>query len=849
MESTCIVEPAENGERELSLREHVMIFLTALYMLGDVFEIRAMGIGGNDRRVDSGYFNCPEKAADAVCRLENVHHPRAIYTGLNPCAPELLARTNNTIKAWVKLTTSDDHIERYRWLFIDLDSIRGVGVSGISATAEEVERTRIVALAIRKHMASLGFHEPIEGDSGNGTYLLYAIDLSNDEASKELVRGILKALSARFTTRRVEVDTKVFNPARIGRVLGTWNRKGADLPERPHRLSKVLCIPDYLEHGHCEPIPRETLEKFVASEGRTKTTVSVPSTVRRETSSSSSVTRRARKYLQKLPPAVSGQNGHDAAFLAAQHLVRGFQLSESEALTQIHEWNLTCQPPWSEAELQHKIKDATTKGTAVELGAHLQTQNAKSTMGHAIEHIDDPHRLARLCIQDFTTSGIRIIQHWRGTFHLWNGVQYTAFSGNEVELRVTGLIKNEFDRVAKNAKEEKDRIAKKVTRSLVQNVIQALKSMCHISEKIEQPAWLGNDVPFDPSNVFATKNCLLDLSAAANGECNHIPPTPQFFSPNGVDYEFDPDAKCDTWREFLRSVWPDDDQSIEALQELFGYCLLPDTSQHKLAMIIGPPRSGKGLISGVLTNVIGLSNVASPTLNALPSQFGLWPLLGKSLAIIGDARLSGRADAVAIVERLLSISGEDRQNVDRKNLAPLIGIRLPVRFLILSNELPNFNDASGAIMSRVLLLKMTQSFEGREDRGLRKRLTAELPGILNWAIEGWGRLNKRGHFVQPEMSQELVDDLSQIASPIGEFIADRCVVGPEYCISIKELYLEWKRWCEEQGRDRPGSKATFGKNLRAALHSIERDRETTGTRERFYRGIALKLVPPTCQFN
>ncbi len=541
---------------------------------------------------------------------------------------------------------------------------------------------------------------------------------------------------------------------------------------------------------------------------------------------------------------MSGHNGHNDTFLAAQHIVRGFELPGSEALTLLQEWNVACQPPWSEAELMHKIEQAATEGTAVEWGVHLQSLNSTSATGKATEHIDDPHRLARSFLQQYTYSGIRILGYWRGSLHLWNGVQYAEVSMSDIRAKIVKHIKREFDSAAKSDAEENDEEAKKVTKNLVLNVVQAVESICHLSGNIDQPAWLGGDAPFDPTKVFAMKNGLLDLSAVANGECNRIPPTPRFFSPNGVDYEYDPDAKCDQWLEFLRSVWPNDDQSIEALREWFAYCLLPDTSQHKLAMIIGPPRSGKGVISDVLTNVIGLLNVASPTLSALPGQFGLWPLLGKSLAIIGDARLSGRVDAVAVVERLLSISGEDRQNVDRKNLAPLIGIRLPVRFLILSNELPNFNDASSAIMSRVLLLKMTKSFEGKEDRGLRKRLTAELPGILNWAIEGWVRLNNRGHFVQPESSQELVDDLSKLASPVGEFITDCCLVGPRYSIPVTELYLAWRAWCAEHGRDRPGSAATFGKNLRAALHSLKRVREKTGQRRWHYNGIALNPVTP-----
>ena len=71
-----------------------------------------------------------------------------------------------------------------------------------------------------------------------------------------------------------------------------------------------------------------------------------------------SVFERARRYLRRCPPAVSGQRGHDATFRAACVLVQGFALSEGEALAVLREWNATCQPPWSEGELRHKVVSA-----------------------------------------------------------------------------------------------------------------------------------------------------------------------------------------------------------------------------------------------------------------------------------------------------------------------------------------------------------------------------------------------------------------------------------------------------------------------------------------------------------
>ena len=79
---------------------------------------------------------------------------------------------------------------------------------------------------------------------------------------------------------------------------------------------------------------------------------------------------RARRYIAKCAPAISGQGGHGATFHVAAVLVHGFALSDQDALTLLKEWNLTCQPPWKERELRHKIASAATAQHA-EARGHL----------------------------------------------------------------------------------------------------------------------------------------------------------------------------------------------------------------------------------------------------------------------------------------------------------------------------------------------------------------------------------------------------------------------------------------------------------------------------------------------
>jgi len=233
--------------------------------------------------------------------------------------------------------------------------------------------------------------------------------------------------------------------------------------------------------------------------------------------------------------------------------------------------------------------------------------------------------------------------------------------------------------------------------------------------------------------------------------------------------------------------------------------------------------------------------VAGPTLSSLAQNFGLAPLIGKPVAIISDARLGGRADVHVVVERLLSITGEDLLSIDRKFLPAWNG-QLTTRFVILTNELPRLGDASGAIASRFIVLRLVQSFYGQEDQSLTEKLIEEASGILLWAIAGRDRLAARGYFTQPASAKQAVEELSDLASPVSAFVRDRCMIDPHQGVACEVLYGAWTQWCDEQHREHKGNIQSFGRDLRAVVPGIEviqpRD-PRTGERPRYYQGIGL----------
>ncbi len=238
----------------------------------------------------------------------------------------------------------------------------------------------------------------------------------------------------------------------------------------------------------------------------------------------------------------------------------------------------------------------------------------------------------------------------------------------------------------------------------VKNVHDALKALVHLPSERAPPCWVGGGEEAGP--IMPCRNGLLRIADGAL-----LPHSADYFNTAAADFDYDPAAPQPAeWLRFLASLWPDDIESINTLQEMIGYILSGDGGHHKMFLLIGPTRSGKGTIGRILVKLLGGRGHVGVPLANLAGTFGLQPLLGKMLALVPDARLSGRSHT--IVERLLAISGQDDLTVERKNTTS-ITVRLPARFVFLTNVLPALADPSGTVAKRFIVLTMMNSFFGR----------------------------------------------------------------------------------------------------------------------------------------
>lgn len=379
-------------------------------------------------------------------------------------------------------------------------------------------------------------------------------------------------------------------------------------------------------------------------------------------------------------------------------------------------------------------------------------ESRKSTIASA-------YKLAKTFIDNGKINNFPTIWYIAGEWQIWSGIDYQSASTVSVEHQVLEFLRKR---------------SCGISRSLIKNIVDLIRSIQNI-EVAQLPCWLNGST--EPTNYFAVKNGLL---SGLRVNVRLQPHDPTLFGMRSVGYEFDPNATCPRWQQFLGELWPQDSASRQLLQEWFGYCLLDDTSQQKIFSIIGPPRSGKSTIARVLTSLLNSQNVASPSIRDLSSSFGLWGLLGKKLAIIPDAVLPHPSPSLE--EVLKCISGEDSVDVNRKGLPPLSGVKLKCRLMVLANERPVYRDPSGALDRRTIELRTNRSFFGAENTQLTNCLLSELPGILNWAIKGLQELTERGRFLDERESRQA--EAASTASSETFQIATKCNCGRQMSIAI-----------------------------------------------------------------
>jgi len=358
--------------------------------------------------------------------------------------------------------------------------------------------------------------------------------------------------------------------------------------------------------------------------------------------------------------------------------------------------------------------------------------------------------------------------------------------------------------------------------------------------------WIGHGDGDHVASLVPLKNGLFDLDTRTL-----YPHGAGFFNLSVIDAAYDPNAPYP--RNFMKGLHAQWDpvthaDQIETLFDFMGYFISGCKAAQKGLILVGPAGSWKGTTTRCLEKMMGRSSVGALNLAGLKENFGLEQAVGKKLLISHDTVTERIKDPLAR-QRMLEMTGDDDMEIPRKYQSPWVGKLGNV--MLVGNAIPTFQDGSGALNKRWIVLQTTRGFRGtsEEDPGMEAAALQETSALFNLALDGYDRVKARGWtFTQPKSAQSTVDEFRRTKSALATFLEEFAVIdgSDDTWISKDALYEAYRAYCEDSGVSNPGTKVTFGTELLAASeYQVRTDgnprRRLDERMQKVYLGIRLRI--------
>ena len=792
-----------------SVTVDILRFVELLWRPGDVREVRIPKYNKYGHTA-SGYFDSPESLAESAAKWDGKAN---LYFTLNPVNPALMARASNRIADKAETTSADVDVIRRRWLFIDIDPDRP---SGISSTEDERQAARLALDEVVSFLDNKDWPQPIVAMSGNGWYLLYPISLPNDPSSLELVRGVLVSLATRFNNEAVHIDTTVCNAARLAGLIGSMKVKGDFLTDRPHRRSQLESVPQQLA-----VISEELLAELAAEQSQPEAN------------------------LPKDGSIFNGSTPLLEELLQSRHIEYRTQPLDGNGVTWYHVEKCPfhydeCHP--FECGVGQKLPDGPYAGKCF----HAETeprgwQEWKVALGLTFskngQSLNPKDKNGPFPLTDAGNAElfaalyghILRFDHARNRWLIWEEHRWAPDSDGEVR------------RLAKKAARVRYRTALdiedldlrgKTASSAVRSESRQRLDACLALARSEHPI-ADSGMTWDPDPyLLGVANGVVDLRT---GMIRSGHPDDRLTMQVPVQYHVK--AECPRWQQFLHQVFQRDGELIGFVQRALGYSLTGSVREQVLFLCHGTGSNGKSVFLDMLRNVLGDYAMNIPftvlELQQRPSLTNdLASMAGRRLVTSSETNESTRLNEAHIK----ALTGGDP--ITARFLYSESFTYEPVaKFWLAVNHLPRVRDDSYGFWRRVRVLPFNEQFTGDDaDKGLPFKLLEELPGILNWGVQG--ALNWRlVGLAPPSAVMTATQAYRKDNDELDGFVADCCVVADGVRAEPGHLFSEYQRWSKEQGileRHRLGSRS-FGTRIRERFGD-----SVSSNGKRYFLGIGLK---------
>jgi putative DNA primase/helicase len=658
--------------------------------------------------------------------------------------------------------------------------------------------------------------------------------------------------------RHLGSDPKVIDPPRIMRLPGTFNQRDKRFnPATGKREKALLDVPKpvrLIEHGPARH-DLATIES-VLPELPPEPPKKVFEPIDYERPEDASLDRRVFAYLDKCDRSIEGDDGSGELFGALCSVADKFDLDERGLRRAADYYNSTkCEPPWSDKELDHKIRDALKqKGTRRQVGSAFvedearkrpervrrQAPNAsppenndKATVPDAENTEGAKHRtesefskrVARECGHH-----IRWVEEWKA-FAVWNGQVWMRDSGTRTDERIRNVAKSfllETEAAIETGElgDAKEALKHAVYLNSARGK-NAIRDLLRSEPGIAVSADVFDADPF----LLNVQNGVVDLRTGVL-----LAHDAKLMQSKIAATIYDRAATCPTFERVVSEAMEGDPERVGYVRRLLGYALTGDVREQKLPIWYGSGSNGKGTIVEAVTGLMNeYAATGAPDLLMVKGEAH-----PTELAVLAGARLvicSENEEGKRLAEaRVKLLTGGDTLTA-RRMREDYWRFRPTHKLLLQTNHKPALRGTDHGIKRRLHLLHFKVIVpEDRQDKSLPEKLRAEWPGILQWLIGGcveWqqGGLNAPGEVLRATNEYLASEDV------VGRFIGDVCTVRPDLTVRARDIYAAYRDWCVAVG-EKPASQKVFGPSLQ------ERGYEKFVSNGTWYSGIYCKPPAP-----
>ncbi len=415
--------------------------------------------------------------------------------------------------------------------------------------------------------------------------------------------------------------------------------------------------------------------------------------------------------------------------------------------------------------------------------------NGERPEEHHLSDLGNAKRFARQHLD-----GVRYC-HSRRCWYIWDGRRWAADADGTIYRLAEETVRSIYEEAARAEGPEREALAKHALKSEAEARIRAMVSLAENAaglavtrDRFDQAAYRLNVL-----------NGTIDLKT---GEL--LPHKREDMITTMAPVEYDPEARYPLWGSFLERVLPD----LEVrgfFKRAAGYSICGDPCEERLPFVYGPPGAGKGTILAAISGALGPDYTATADFSTFleRGRYGGGPRhdiarLAGSRMVISQEVEDGKKFAESIV---CALTGGDR--VAARHLYQE-SFEFKPEFVIwlVANHRPRVSGTDSPIWRRLLLIPFNVAIPPEERDPDVKRLLSDPekagPAVLAWLVEGALAWQREG-LNPPAPVLALTEEYRRESDPLGDFLEERCTLGPnlrETKAAVRKAYL---RWAEETG--------------------------------------------------